>query len=86
MNYNEILSIIHQYPVVDCIFCGHEHMGGYTITKRLDFEVHHFTVEAALESPFEFSHGIVQVFNNRLEIIGKGNVSSKVINLSKKKN
>lgn len=73
-NHAEVEAILGASPATAVVFCGHFHPGGYTKVKH----VHYVTIEAILEAPTgEVAFGVVHVYEDALEIVGSGTVTSR---------
>jgi len=72
---DEVLKVIHEdgRGAVVAAFTGHYHGGGYHCDEE---GLHHVTVQSPLESQ-EGAYGWVEVFPDRLELVGKGAVPSR---------
>lgn len=75
-DFPEALAIIQKRQCVVACMHGHEHDGGYA---KDEVGIHHIVLPSVLEVPDDLdSFGTVAVYEDRLEIIGKGLVKSKV--------
>eukprot|EP00249_Psilotum_nudum_P014462 c24837_g1_i1 orf=894-1856(+) len=73
-NYEEVLHVIHRYECVKVCLAGHTHVGGYALDSH---GIHHRVLEAALECPpGTDAFGHVDVYENRLSIVGTGCMDS----------
>lgn len=80
-NYDEVLQILHSSPAVVAVLAGHEHDGGYVQDAK---GIHHVTLASPLESPpDQVAFGSVDVFPDRLELRGRGTVSSRTLRHSR---
>jgi manganese-dependent ADP-ribose/CDP-alcohol diphosphatase len=72
-NYEEVLAVLqdHAGTVVACLY-GHDHDGGYV---HDDSGIHHKTFEAILETSTD-AYGVIDCFDDRLELRGFGKVGS----------
>lgn len=75
LNNMEILKTIEKYPCVKAIFSGHHHAGKFAIYKGIPV----VTAEGMIETPTENSYGIVEIFNDRIVLEGKGRMTSRVL-------
>ena len=76
-NYEEALDIIYKYDVVVAVFSGHDHDGGYAVDDR---GIHHTVFAAPLECAVdEDAFGMVEIYKDKLELIGFGKVFSKTL-------
>ena len=77
-NADELASILEESGVVAAYFAGHHHAGGYAESRG----IHHVTVQGLVESPKGGTAcAVVEVFNDRLEVIGIGDVPSRSLRL-----
>ncbi|TVU04558.1 hypothetical protein EJB05_47673, partial [Eragrostis curvula] len=76
-NYEEVRDVIHSHGAGSCVvacLAGHFHTGGYAVDGR---GVHHRTLEAALECPpGTDAFGYVEVYPDRLRLVGSGRMKS----------
>ena len=75
LNNMEILGTIDKYPCVKAIFCGHHHSGKFAVYKGIPV----VTAEGMIETPTENSYGIVEVFDDKIVLEGKGRMTSRVL-------
>jgi len=77
-NYDQVLEILREYSdVVVASFAGHAHKGGYV--RDESSKIHFRVVEAVLESkPPLKTFGILDVYNDRLDLHGYGDCKSAV--------
>lgn len=77
-NHKEVLAMINAFDCVVACFTGHDHDGGYyhdTVNN-----IHHVTFEGAIERPADTNaYGVVNVYEDRLEIEGYGVVKNRVL-------
>jgi manganese-dependent ADP-ribose/CDP-alcohol diphosphatase len=77
-DYPEVLEILAQSKAkIMAVFSGHDHDGGYKFDEKL--KIHYLTLPSPMvcKNKNELSaHGIVDVFEDRLEIKGYGTVKS----------
>jgi len=66
-NAEEVLSLIEGYPQVKAYINGHNHAGGYDPKDG----IHHLTMKGMVDTD-STAYGIVNVFENRLELKGYG--------------
>lgn len=73
-NYDEVMNLIHRYNCVKVCLAGHDHKGGHSIDSH---GIHHRVLEAALECPpGADAFGYVDVYNDRLSLIGTDRMAS----------
>jgi len=72
----EALEVLHEEGAscVVAVFAGHSHKGGYAVDGA---GLHHVTVQAPLTHGMSF--GCVDVFEDRLELIGQGALPSRTL-------
>lgn len=77
-NYPSVLDLLREYSdVVVASFAGHAHRGGYALDAAS--KIHFRVVEAVLESPPPVAtFGILDVYDDRLELTGHGDCESAV--------
>lgn len=73
LNNVEILDVVDKYSCVKAIFAGHHHAGGFAYFKNIPV----VTVEGMVETT-ENSYGVVNIYDDRIEIDGKGRMTSRV--------
>lgn len=77
-NAEELTNILEESGVVAAYFAGHHHAGGYAKSRG----IHHVTVQGLVESPKGgTAYAVVEVFNDRLEVLGIGDVPSRTLML-----
>ena len=70
------------FTCVVAVLNGHDHFGGYCLD---DNGVHHLTFPSPLNcGSSNLCHGHVDVFDDRLEIVGKGLVKSMCLKFKNK--
>lgn len=72
LNNMEILNVIGNYSCVKAIFSGHHHTGSFTYFKNIPV----VTAEGMIETEKDNSFGIVEIYNNKIVLEGKGRMSS----------
>ena len=80
-NYDEVLDILREYKgTIAASFSGHAHRCGYVRDEKSG--IHFRVFAAALESkdPIK-TYGFVHIHDDRLEIIGEGDLASAVYDL-----
>lgn len=77
LNNMDILDVINHYHCVKAIFSGHHHSGAFGYFNRIPFN----TVEGMIETPDENSFGIVRIYKDRIELEGKGRMTSRIFKL-----
>lgn len=77
-NAEELTRIMEESGVVSAYFAGHHHVGGYALRGG----IHHVTIQGLVESPRNgAAYAEVDVYANRLEIRGIGDVPSRSLKL-----
>jgi len=74
-NREEILEIVSDYDNIIAWFCGHDHSGSYSCSHN----IHFVTMKGMVETPDKTSWAIVEIYNNRLWIKGKGMEISRIL-------
>lgn len=77
LNNMEILDVINRYNCVKVIFSGHHHTGTFGYFNRIPCN----TVEGMIETPDKNSFGIVRIYKDRIELEGKGRMTSRLFEL-----
>lgn len=73
LNNMEILDVIGRYSCVKAIFAGHHHTGGFAYYKEIPV----VTAEGMVETD-ENSFGVVNIYKDKIEIVGKGRMTSRL--------
>lgn len=78
-NWKEIQRICLESPSFCLVLAGHDHIGGYAeIAPDQLGRKYAVTVEGLLEAPAESNaYAMLKVFDDRIEILGKGTVTSR---------
>ncbi|KAK9814127.1 hypothetical protein WJX72_000984 [[Myrmecia] bisecta] len=77
-NWREISQVTLDSSVVRLVLCGHDHEGGNACHKG----THFVTLEAMLEAPPDSNaYATVDIFNDRIQILGQGSVTSRNLTL-----
>jgi len=75
LNGKELLAMISRYPCVKALIAGHHHTGGYCEESGIPSVI----IEGMVETEHENAWGIVELYQDRILINGKGRVSSRTI-------
>ena len=79
-NHKDIYDVVTGLDNFHLALAGHDHVGGYISSSS--GTQHFITVEALLESPQESNaYGILRFFNDRIELVGEGTVTSRVMKI-----
>ncbi|MCE5310641.1 MAG: metallophosphoesterase [Acidobacteriales bacterium] len=73
-NYLAVRQTLEASGVVAAYFCGHDHNGGYAISRR----IHHVTMPGIVEAP-EPTYAVVELHPDRLEIRGSGRAPTRTL-------
>ncbi|CAN0351374.1 unnamed protein product, partial [Discosporangium mesarthrocarpum] len=74
-NYEEVLSVLHEFDCVAAVITGHQHRAGYHVDDR---GIHHLSLHAALETHSEReAFANFHVYSDRLELRGHGSIESR---------
>lgn len=76
-NREELLALLADFRhTVRAVFTGHYHYGGYAIED----DIHHVVFESIVDSTSkQGSHAVVNLFDDRIEICGIGDMQSRVL-------
>lgn len=77
LNNMEILETINRYNCVKAIFSGHHHSGAFEYFNHIPCN----TVEGMIETPDKNSFGIVKIYKDRIELEGRGRMTSRIFML-----
>lgn len=77
LNYREILAVIGKYRNIAAWVSGHNHSGNYAVIDG----VHFITMKGMVETETTNSYGIIQVYDNRLEVKGFGAEKNRILHL-----
>lgn len=77
LNNMEILGVIGRYSCVKAIFSGHHHAGGFAFFKNIPA----VTVEGMIETEDTNSYGVVEIFDDKIVVEGKGRMTSREFKL-----
>lgn len=75
LNSPKILELVDKYTCVKALFSGHHHAGGFGIYK----DVPSVTSQGMLETEKENSFGIVELYDDKIEIRGEGRLPSRTL-------
>jgi manganese-dependent ADP-ribose/CDP-alcohol diphosphatase len=81
-NSDDVLLVLRQHSaVVEALFCGHYHPGGYGVADG----VHHVTLDGIVEAPVTAAacHAYVDVYEDRIELRGAAGSSIVARTLAK---
>lgn len=67
LNDLEILNTLSEHPCVKCIISGHHHSGAFDTYKSIPL----ITTEGMIETENENAYGIVEIYADKIEFIGK---------------
>jgi len=80
-NWKEVQSICLESPSFCLVLAGHDHIGGYAEIAPSG-KKYAVTVEGLLEAPTASNaYAILKVFGDRIEIEGKGTVTSRKLSI-----
>jgi manganese-dependent ADP-ribose/CDP-alcohol diphosphatase len=75
LNYKEVNTLLANYSNIVAWFSGHNHAGNYG-----NFNMIHFvTMKGMVETEYNTSFGIVEVYSNKLWIKGAGREKSQIL-------
>jgi len=72
LNDREILNLIGQYSCVKAMFAGHHHAGAFGQYQNIPS----VTVEGMVERANENAYGIVEIYDDKIVLNGKGRMKS----------
>ncbi len=75
-----ILDILDNSHCVQAWLAGHDHGGGYTLRNK----IHHLTFKGMVEAPRENSYALIELYDDKIRIIGKGKEISRELSLMQK--
>jgi manganese-dependent ADP-ribose/CDP-alcohol diphosphatase len=75
LNYKEVLPLLENYTNIIAWFNGHNHAGNYINFKS----IHFFTFKGMVETESDNSFARVDVYEDRLGIIGYGMENSRIL-------
>lgn len=75
-NDTEMVSILGSYDCVVAYINGHDHRGGYAAKDG----VHYLTLKGMVETQATNAYAIVEVYDDRLEVIGFGREPGRTLN------
>jgi manganese-dependent ADP-ribose/CDP-alcohol diphosphatase len=76
-NHRELLDLLGRHRCVRAYFNGHYHDGAEAIEKGIPF----ITLKSLLHEPGVTAYSVVRLFDDRLEIAGRGRERSRVVAL-----
>lgn len=80
-NWKEIQSMCVESPSFCLVLAGHDHIGGYAEISPLG-KKYAVTVQGLVEAPTDSNaYAMLKVFDDRIEIEGKGTVTSRKLSL-----
>jgi len=81
-NYDEVLNVLQKVggDLVALVLAGHYHPGGYAFDETTG--THHLTLPSPLHAaPGELAHCCIDLWHNRIEVHGRGLISSVTLPL-----
>lgn len=75
LNNREILEVLVKNKHVKGVLSGHHHAGGFALFEDLPC----VTLEGMIETEKQSAFGVLDIYNDRLEITGEGRLSSRYI-------
>ncbi len=79
LNTSEIVGLTQKYSCVKAYINGHNHLGNYAVDKG----VHYLTICGLIEDEDIVSYAILEVYPNKIEVIGFGKTPSRTLEFSK---
>lgn len=77
LNANEIVDLLSKYKCVKAWVNGHNHRGGYAKESG----VHYLTVSGLIETEKIVSYAILELYADRIEVIGHGQTPSRTLTI-----
>jgi predicted phosphodiesterase len=74
-NAGDVRKVLAEYGCVRAYFCGHNHAGGYGQEKG----IHYLNLPGAVDDPDGRTWAMIQVWPDRIEIQGTGNVKNQIL-------
>ncbi len=74
-NSSKVVKILEEANCVSVYFSGHQHSGTYDFQNH----IHHFGLHAMLETSNQNSYAIIEVFQNRMNVVGFGRQPSRIL-------
>jgi predicted phosphodiesterase len=75
LNSKEIISTLNNYQNIIAWFNGHNHHGNYGKLNG----IHFVTFKGMVETEYENSYSVVEVYNNKIWIKGRGREKSQIL-------
>lgn len=74
-NWKEIEAVCLESKAFRLALAGHDHVGGYSMSKSVTGKQHFITLQGLLEAPpGGNAYGMLRVFEDRIELAGVGTV------------
>jgi manganese-dependent ADP-ribose/CDP-alcohol diphosphatase len=67
-NDSKLVELFESYDCVAAYINGHNHAGNYAVKKG----IHYLTLHAMVESPDKIAYAVVEVYSDRLKVVGFG--------------
>ena len=77
-NAKEVIELLENYPSVKAYINGHNHTGNYGQKKG----IHYLTMKGMVDTE-QTSYGTINVYDDRLEIIGYGREDNRTLHIKK---
>jgi manganese-dependent ADP-ribose/CDP-alcohol diphosphatase len=74
-NAGEVRKILSEYGCVRAYLCGHNHAGGYGQEKGIRY----LTLQGMVDDPDGRTWAMIQVWPDKIEILGTGNVKNQIL-------
>lgn len=75
LNDLEIIELLSNYSTVKGVISGHHHSGAYGIYKNIPY----ITTEGMIETETTTAYGIVTIYPDKIELLGKGRTKPHTI-------
>lgn len=77
LNSRELLRVFEAFKSVKAVLSGHHHAGNFVMYQDIPF----ITLEGMIETKDQTAFGYMDILPDRLQIYGKGRMSSQKVNL-----
>ena len=76
-NDDRLVEILQSHKCVVAYLSGHNHAGNYAEKNG----IHYLTVEGMVDTPERNAYAVVEIYADRLRIVGRGRVPNRVLRL-----
>ncbi len=75
LNNREILNVLDKYNHVKGIISGHHHTGNFAYYHKIPS----ITLEGMVETASENAYGVIELYHNKIVLIGQGRMTSRTL-------